>query len=289
MEDRYARVIASESSTTDAGLDPGCFNPQLVVIHIGANDYLGGLTPPTDTQFIHGYSRLLQLVRSKRPSARIMCLVFAPDAITGEDDAGAREEAGKRLRTNTFEAVRRFSLVDPARPEVASGSSRDSPTGELTRGSDNGLPGEGGELALEPPVSETPAALLLLQSVSCDGRRAVQCTGGYTGGCSPGAEAGAEAVSLGGLSPGVDAGFMEPATHDRGVDFALISHWSVVGHGKVAATLADHVQSRMGWGYDGGLFPGPGRCMGHDADGVEPTCCWQGCCASKGRCHCVVS
>lgn len=92
----------------------------------------------------------------------------------------------------------------------------------------------------------------------------------------------ANGISLG---PAVEMCWVEPAEMHRETDFALIAHWSIAGHEKIATCLARHIEAFMGWGFEGGRMPGPPEC---EYQGTEPSCCWKGCCAAHGKCHCVV-
>lgn len=107
MLERYPRGVASDPSTrNELGIN---FHPELVIVHLGANDYLGGgpfWGGPPDETFVAGYVELLQLIRSKRPRARILCLSIAPYAITGEDDAALVAKAGESLKRNIAEVLR---------------------------------------------------------------------------------------------------------------------------------------------------------------------------------------
>ena len=71
----------------------------------------------------------------------------------------------------------------------------------------------------------------------------------------------------------------------RETDFALISHWSVSGHQKIAGCMSELIASATGWPFDPELIPGPSQ---PEHEGHEPTCCWKGCCAAHGKCHCTV-
>ena len=126
------------------------------------------------------------------------------------------------------------------------------------------------------------------RGLHCDGVRNVAMCGGVEGLATN--DLGSSTAVEDRASPCAEAVLISPEGMESDEDFALITHWSVSGHLKVARKVADAIQQCMGWPHDKAEF----ACDIHEGSiqGKEPMWCYKGCCAGDGtkdgKCHCIV-
>jgi len=256
MIKRYPRCLAADKSTDKSA---GDFNPHLVVVHIGANDYLGGKFAPKDEDFVEEYLNLLNMIRARHPASKILCLVMAPDAITGSEYMSDSIKVSTSLHANTNEAVRRFLELEEA-------TSPRTPLKEVSEES----PSEGDNLM-------TADALLGPLSRAC--QASVEHLG------QSDMEANPIDVGVEEYVPSIRSLLLEPKEMDPDTDFALILHWSQSGHKKVATAIAEEIEGFMGWKVDMEAMVGVTE---YPLKGPQPSCCWKGTCAGDGKCYCAI-
>lgn len=81
----YERTLANLPETeSDQEQLWDTWQPDVVVVFLGANDYLGKCWAPSDATFVDGYVDLIRVIRARRPQASIHCI--SPDAkiVSGE-------------------------------------------------------------------------------------------------------------------------------------------------------------------------------------------------------------
>ena len=107
----FGRALGSDpTSEHDFG---SSWQPDLVVVQVGGNDLYGGRPPPSAEAFSAAYVALLQLIRSHRPSAPVLNLVYSldtPGYITQEKGEGG---PSANLEAHVRRAVRAYQAAAP--------------------------------------------------------------------------------------------------------------------------------------------------------------------------------
>ena len=105
----YDRILPERA---DSQWDFASWQPQVVVINLGTNDF-STLVDPTPAQFSGAYRTLLQHIRGKYPAALILCTV-AP-LLSGTDLATARAAIDSAVTATGDANIKSFTM-DPTDP-----------------------------------------------------------------------------------------------------------------------------------------------------------------------------
>jgi len=98
------------------------WQPDVVVVFLGANDYLGKCWAPADATFVDGYMDLIRVIRERRPQASIHCISPAAKIVSGEAPCTScnnnKETVESFLEDNLKEVLAKCAQLEPPMSNV---------------------------------------------------------------------------------------------------------------------------------------------------------------------------